>query len=63
MPRGFDIPREALEAGWEDYEDQLAQCALGKHDLDQGEWVEDVQGTFLVRHCRACYAEVQSNSR
>jgi hypothetical protein len=59
--RGFDIPREQLEAGWDAYEDQLAKCAQDDHDWRKGEWVEDGGVTCRLHTCRACYAEKLSN--
>ena len=62
--RGFDIPREQLEAGWEAYEDELARCARGEHSDVSEQWavegnpdVPNGSVTFKVRTCRACGAE------
>jgi hypothetical protein len=62
--RGFDIPREQLEAGWEAYEDQLARCARCDHAAISEELatygspdVPNGEVTYKVRTCRVCGEE------
>lgn len=64
--RGFEIPREELEAGWEAYEDQLNKCARGLHPEDHVSEQSDYYGdpqvpggtvTFTTYSCRFCGGE------
>lgn len=64
--RGFDIPREQIEAGYEAYEDQLNRCARGDHPKDQVTEQPDYYGNpdvpggtvnFTTYSCHFCGQE------
>lgn len=51
MSRGFDIPREQLEAGWETEEDELNElwmCECGHS------YAQHIKGPVPADYCRHC---------
>jgi len=54
MARGFDIPREELEAGWEAEEDRLNKqwfCECGHS------YAQHIKGPVKADYCRHCLCQ------